>query len=65
MSNHVCHNDERIRKLENDSIVMGSEIKNLIKSLDDLTSWIKGLVLVLTPIVFGCFGWLVIQVFKK
>ena len=60
-----CLNEERIRKLECDGATMSNEIKNLVKSLDSLTSWIKGLVIALIPIIFGSMGWLIVQAFKK
>jgi hypothetical protein len=62
---HTCQNEDRLRALERDSTEMNAEIKNLVKSLDGLTSWIKGLVLVLIPVVCTSFGWLMVQAFIK
>jgi hypothetical protein len=65
---HTCHNEERLRKLETDGATMSTEIKNLVKSLDSLTGWIKGLVIALIPVVatviFGVIGWLVVQLYQ-
>jgi hypothetical protein len=62
---HECKQEERLRKLECDGVLMSAEVKNLVKSLDSLTGWIKGLVISLIPIVCGVMGWLIMQTLKK
>jgi hypothetical protein len=62
---HICHNEARIIQLEKEGAAMNTEIKNLVKSLDSLTGWIKALIIALIPIIFGSMGWLITQVFKK
>lgn len=48
---HECINEKRICQLEKEGAGMAVEIKNLVKSLDNLGSWIKGLVITLIPLI--------------
>lgn len=47
----------RIRKLEISDAEMGEKIKNLIEKIDNLTSWIKALVMLGATSLVGFFVW--------
>ena len=58
---HECKQEERIRKLERNEAVVSTEVKNLIKKLDDLTGWIKALVMVSIPLLATALGFLIMK----
>lgn len=62
---HICINEERLRELERKEAVMGSKIENLIEKLNDLTSWIKVLIVTLLPLAFAGVGFLFVNWIKK
>ena len=62
---HTCINEERLRELERKEAVMGSKIENLIEKLNDLTSWIKVLIVTLLPLCFAGVGFLLVNWIKK
>ena len=65
MALHNCKQEERINRLECQEAVMGVEIKNLISKLDDLTSWIKALVITIIPVILTSIGYLLIKLIGK
>ena len=61
---HKCTNETRIARLESQESVMGVEIKNLIKQLDNLTGWIKSLVIMVLTSLISAFGYLIVEWIK-
>jgi predicted PurR-regulated permease PerM len=51
--------EDRIRKLELSDASMAAEIKNLIEKINDLTGWIKALILTAFPVLLTAIGFLV------
>jgi hypothetical protein len=62
---HTCINEDRIRELELKEAVMGSKIENLIEKLNDLTNWIKVLIVTLLPVGLAGVGFLLVNWIKK
>ena len=62
---HTCQQEVRIAKLEADIAGQNRDIQNLIKRLDNLTSWVRALVITLIPAVLSLFGFLIWQVIQK
>ena len=63
--NHVCHQEQRISKIESDITGQNRDIQNLINRLDKLTNGIWALVLVTIPIILSMFGFLLWQVLGR
>lgn len=62
---HQCHQEIRIATLESKTDVAKTEIGNLIKRLDNLTIWIRALVITLIPTIISAFGFLFWQTFRR
>lgn len=59
VTNRLDAHEKRISNLEINDAKMGEKIENLIEKLDNLTSWIKALVMLGITSLIGFFFWYV------
>ena len=57
VTNRLDAHEKRISQLEVSNAKMGEKIENLIEKLDNLTSWIKALVMLGIASLLGFFFW--------
>lgn len=62
---HICDKEDRIRRLEQSEVVQKTELQHLIGRLDNLTVWIRALVITLLTSALGAFGFLLWQVISN
>jgi hypothetical protein len=58
---HECKQEERLRLIEHSEAVMGTEVKNLISTIDNLMGWIRALVIATIPLIGAAFGFLIMR----
>lgn len=57
LANRLDNHEKRIGNLEINDAKMSGKIENLIEKLDNLTNWIKALVMVGITSLMGFFFW--------